>query len=265
MKIIGEKINGTRKSVGRAIRDRDEAFIASLARAQVDAGAAILDVNAGSTPDHESDDLVWIVHTVQEAVDVQLCLDSSNPEPLKAAIGEVKQKPMINSISGESKRLKEILPLAAEHDCELIALALDEGGIPKTADSRFDVVSKMMAMTRKHGLSDDNIYIDPLVMSIATDTEAANITLEVIRRIKAGFPETHITMGLSNVSFGLPSRQLINRTFLTLALAFGLDSAIIDPIETSMREALLATELLLGRDRFCRKYTGAHRDGTISG
>ena len=264
MKIIGEKINGTRKSVSQAIIERDSEFIVSLAKAQIDAGAALLDVNAGSTPDRESDDLVWLVHTIQDAVDIQLCIDSSRPEPLKAALKEVKQKPMINSISGESKRLNEILPLAAENNCELIALALDEGGIPKTADSRLDVISKMMKLTREHGLSDDKIYIDPLVMSIATDMKAANITLEVIRRIKTDFPEVHITIGLSNVSFGLPNRLLINRTFLSLALAFGMDSAIIDPTEVDMCETLLATELLLGRDRFCRKYTGAHRAGFFS-
>lgn len=265
MKIIGEKINGTRKSVARAIGNRDKDFIVSLAKSQVEAGAAVLDVNAGSTPDRETEDLVWLVQTVQSAVDTQLCLDSSRPEPLRAALGEVNHKPMINSISGEPKRLKNILPLAAEHHCELIALALDEGGIPKTAENRLHVVRRMVKLTREKEISDENLYIDPLVLSIATDMAAGNTTLEVIRRIREEFPRTHITMGLSNVSFGLPNRHLINRTFLTLALAAGLDSAIIDPTETSMREALLATELLLGRDRFCRNYTKASRAGAFRG
>ena len=263
MKVIGEKINGTRKSVARAIADRDGEFIVSLAQSQVEAGAALLDVNAGSTPDRETDDLIWLVRTVQNVVDVQLCLDSSRPEPLAAALEEVDRKPMINSISGESKRLDTILPLAAENDCELIALALDEGGIPKTAGDRLAVIRRMVNLTREKGLSDDKLYIDPLVMSIATDMQAANTTLEVIGRIRTDFPEAHITMGLSNVSFGLPKRSLINRTFLTLAMAAGMDSAIADPTEPAIRETLLATELVLGRDRFCRNYTGAARAGLL--
>ncbi|SHL31154.1 5-methyltetrahydrofolate--homocysteine methyltransferase [Desulfatibacillum alkenivorans DSM 16219] len=255
MKIIGEKINGTRKSVDQAIKEKDAEFIAALAKAQVEAGANLLDVNVGSAPDTETEDLIWLVGVVQDAVDCQLCLDSSRPEPLKAALEKVNQKPMINSISGEPKRLEEILPLAAANDCELIALALDEGGIPKTADARMEVVRKMIARTRESGLADERLYIDPLVLSIATDIQAGNITLEVIRRIREEFPEAHITMGLSNVSFGLPKRMLINRTFLTLAYAAGMDSAIVDPTEVSMREAILTVKMLLGEDRFCRNYT----------
>jgi len=264
MKIIGEKINGTRKSVARAIRERDAEFIISLAKAQVDAGADLLDINAGSTPDNETQDLIWLVETVQDAIDIQLCLDSSRPEPLMAALKVVSQKPMINSISGEPSRLEEILPLAAENNCELIALALDEGGIPKTAEDRMQVIRSMVEKTRNAGLADEKLYIDPLVLSIATDMEAGNTTLKVIQQIRREFPEAHITMGLSNVSFGLPSRHLINSKFLTLALAVGMDSAIIDPTDKNMSQALAVTELLLGRDRFCRNYTNAHRAGLFA-
>lgn len=259
MKIIGEKINGTRKSVGLAISEKNTDVIVALAKAQVESGADFLDLNAGSTPDRETEDLVWLVQTVQNAVDVTLCLDSSRPEPLRAALKEVNRTPMINSISGEPKRLKEILPLAAEYGCELIALALDEGGIPKTADKRLDVIRRMVRLAREQGLADKRLYIDPLILSIATDTEAGKTTLEVIHRVREEFPRVHITMGLSNISFGLPKRALINRTFLTLALAAGMDSAIIDPTEPAMRETLLTTQLILGQDRFCRNYTKACR------
>lgn len=263
MQIIGEKINGTRKSVALAITEKNKELIVSLAQSQVESGALFLDVNAGSTPDRESEDLVWLVHTVQNAVNAKLCLDSSRPEPLRAALKAVNQTPMINSISGETKRLNEILPLAVEYGCELIALALDEGGIPKTADNRLDVIRRMVAQTRAQGLPDEKLYIDPLILSIATDIEAGNTTLEVIRRIREEFPRVHITMGLSNLSFGLPKRALINRTFFTLALASGLDSAIMDPTEPAMRETLLATQLVLGQDRFCRNYTKSCRSGEI--
>jgi 5-methyltetrahydrofolate corrinoid/iron sulfur protein methyltransferase len=264
MKIIGEKINGTRKSVATAIVTRNAEVIIALAKAQIECGADFLDINAGSTPDRETEDLVWLVHTVQNAVNVKLCLDSSRPEPLRAALKEVNQTPMINSISGEPKRLNDVLPLAAEHGCELIALALDEGGIPKTADKRLEVIRSMIKLTREQGLPDEKLYIDPLILSIATDGDAGKTTLDVIRRVCEEFPRVHITMGLSNVSFGLPKRALINRTFLSLALAAGMDSAIIDPTEPTMRETLLVAQLILGQDRFCRNYTKACRSGLLS-
>lgn len=264
MQIIGEKINGTRKSVAQAIAERNEAFIVSLATSQVDAGAHFLDVNAGSTADSETEDLVWLVQTIQDVVDVKLCLDSSRSDPLQAALKKVKQTPMINSISGELKRLQDILPLAAEHNCELIALALDEGGIPKTADKRLDIIRHMVQKTREHGLDDEKLYIDPLILSIATDINAGNTTLDVIHRIREEFPRVHITMGLSNISFGLPKRSLVNRTFFALAMAAGMDSAIMDPTEPAIRETLFATQMVLGQDRFCKNYTKAYRAGLLT-
>jgi len=263
MRIIGEKINGTRESVAKAIEQRDEAFIVGLARSQAEAGASLLDINAGTTPDRETDDLTWLVEIVQGVVDIPLCLDSSRPEPLLAALGKVKKTPMVNSISGEPRRLEEILPLVARHGCEVIALALDEKGIPKTIQERLSVIRIVMEKTRAVGVPDGNVYIDPLVMAIATDWEAGKTALESIRLVREEFPKTHITMGLSNLSFGLPERTLVNRTFLTLAVASGMDSAIIDPTDKEMSRTLLATELVLGRDRFCRVYTHAYRQGHL--
>ena len=263
MKIIGEKINGTGKSVAEAIAKRDADYIADLAEEQVKAGAALLDVNAGTTPDREAEDLVWLVGVVQDTVLTRLCLDSSRFEPLEAALKAVNHTPMINSISGESRRLEDILPLAARRGCEVIALALDENGIPKTVEERLAVIRRIMEKTRAAGLPDGNVYIDPLVMSIATDWTAGRIALEIIRCVRLEYPETHLTMGLSNVSFGLPNRSLVNRTFLSLAVSAGLDSAIIDPANREMRETLLATELVLGQDRFCRNYTQAYRSGKL--
>jgi cobalamin-dependent methionine synthase I len=264
IRIIGEKINGTRKSVAQAITEKNASFIVDLARAQAEAGAGLLDVNAGTTPDREADDLVWLVRTVQDAVNIPLCLDSSRPEPLEAALNEVKETPMINSISGESKRLREILPLAADHGCELIALALDESGIPKSVDQRMEVIRRIARLTQARGVPNEKLYIDPLVMSIATDWESGKTSLEVIRRTREEFPNAHIIMGVSNISFGLPKRQLVNRTFFALAMAAGMDSAILDPTEAAIRETLLAAELVLGNDRFCRNYTQAYRSGRLS-
>src|SRR5690606_14739796 len=193
------------------------------------------------------DDLVWLVETVQAEVDLPLCLDSTNAKALAAALKAARRTPLINSISGEPGRLAEILPLVAGHGCGVIALAMDERGIPPAADGRMAVVERLMAATRAAGVDDTLVYVDPLVMTVATNTDAAGVTLEAIRRVRAAYPQAHIALGLSNVSFGLPARALINRTFLTLCLAAGLDTAMIDPTDAELRATLLATELLLGR------------------
>ena len=263
MLIIGEKINGTRRLVNEAVLARDADFIGKLAREQAQAGADLLDVNAGTTPDREPDDLVWLIRIVQESVDIGLCLDSSNPLALAEALKVVVKEPMINSISGESDRLSTILPIAASRRCMIIALAMDESGLPKSVDDRLNATEKVFGATRSAGLPDEKVYVDPLIMTVATDTRAALVALLSMREIKGRYPRAHLTSGLSNVSFGLPGRPAINRTFLTLALEAGLDSAIVDPTNRDLRESLLITEMLLGRDPFCRKYTRAFKAGLI--
>jgi len=263
MQIIGEKINGTRKRVGEAVISRDEGFIRDLALSQVKAGADLLDVNAGTPPDRELDDLVWLVRIVQEAVDVPLCLDSPNFEALAAAVSEVNRVPMINSINGDSEKLANVLPLVSKHGCMVIALALDETGMPKGVQDRMTVIRRVFEATRAAGIQDERVYVDPLIMTISTDVRAGVTVLETMRTVRVEFPDAHITGGFSNISFGLPGRALINRTFLTLVLEAGMDSAIIDPTDNDFHEALLTTELLLGRDRFCRAYTQAYRSGRI--
>lgn len=261
--VIGEKINGTRKLVGTAVVERDTDLIQSLATRQAEAGATWIDVNAGTRSDREPEDLIWLVKTVEAVVDVPLCLDSANPEALRAAIGQVARTPLLNSISGEVWRLESVLPLAAEHGCPVIALSLDAEGIPNGQDGRLAVIRRLVEATRAVGLADERVYLDPLVMTISTDITAALVAVDTIRQIRAEFPDAHITSGLSNISFGLPARPLVNRTFLTLAMAAGQDSAILDPLDRELRAAMIATGLLLGRDRHCRGYTKAFRAGLL--
>jgi 5-methyltetrahydrofolate corrinoid/iron sulfur protein methyltransferase len=263
MKIIGEKINGTRKTVAKAIAERDAEFIQNLAKKQVESGAHWLDINAGTPPAKEADDLTWLIQLVQAVVDVPLCLDSANPDALQTVMKEVKKTPMINSISGEQTRLDGILPIVAENGCEVIALCLDEKGIPPTVEARVDVIRKIFVETRRVGVPDDKVYVDPLVMTIATDTKAGQITLNTMRAVRAEFPQTHISCGLSNVSFGLPLRVLVNRTFLVLALEAGMDTAIIDPNDRELQAAMRATDLLLGLDKNCLNYMRAFRAGLL--
>lgn len=261
MQIIGEKINGTRKRVAQAISERDSGFIKELARSQAEAGATWLDVNAGTHPDREPDDLIWLIESVQSVVETPICLDSANPKALEIAIKAVNKTPMINSISAEPERVEKILPLAAKHGCEVIALAMDETKIPETFEKRMEVIEKVIGHTRAAGIPDNKVYVDPLAMTIATVTQSAVIACDTIRAAHEKFPEVHFTMGLSNISFGLPARKQVNRAFLTLAMQAGLDSAILNPLDKELRAAIVTTEMLLGKDRFCMNYLKASRAG----
>jgi cobalamin-dependent methionine synthase I len=264
LKIIGEKINGTRKRVAQAIEERDAAFIQDLAVKQAEGGANWLDVNAGTHPSREPDDLIWLIETIQAATETPLCLDSANPKALATAIKAVKRTPMINSISGEPFRMEGILPIAAANNCPVIALCMDEKGIPKTSEDRLAVIRKIITETRKLGMPDSNLYIDPLAMTISTNTEHGNMFFGTIRKIRAEFPEVHLTCGLSNISFGMPARSHINRVFFVLSMEAGLDSAILDPLDKEVKTIMITAELLLGRDRHCLNYTRSFRAGLFN-
>ncbi len=261
MKIIGEKINGTRKRVARAIAERDAEFIKNLAIKQTESGSTWLDVNAGTHPDQEPEDLIWLIENIQSVVDIPLCLDSANPKALNIAIKAVNKTPMINSISAEPDRLEHILPIVAEHGCEVIALAMDDQKIPETFEKRMEIIETVLSATQAAGVPDDKVYVDPLAMTIATMNQSAVIACDTIRAAHAAHPEIHFTMGLSNISFGLPARKQVNRGFLTLAMQAGLDSAILDPLDNELRAAIVTTELLLGKDKHCLNYLKASRSG----
>ena len=262
--VIGEKINGTRRHVAEAIQRRDAAVIRDLAVRQAVAGAAWLDVNAGTRSSSEPDDLVWLIETIQPVVEIPLCLDSANPVAVAAGMRVVERAPMVNSISGEPQRLESLLPLVAEHGGSVIALSIDSTSIPETCEGRLQVARRLMAETRAKGVPDDHVYLDPLAMALATNTEGAKITLDTLRALRREFPDAHLTMGLSNISFGLPARSHINRAFLTLALAEGLDSAILDPLDRETMAALVAAQTVLGLDRHCLNYTRAYRAGLFA-
>ncbi|MCS6906430.1 MAG: methyltetrahydrofolate cobalamin methyltransferase [Anaerolineales bacterium] len=261
MKIIGEKINGTRKRVAQAIAERDRDYIADLAKRQAEAGATWLDVNAGTHPSQEADDLLWLIEVVQSVTDTPLSLDSANPKALRAAISAVQKTPLINSISGEPERLEGILPIVAEHGCDVIALAMDAKKIPESSEKRLEVIHQIMAETRRYGIPDERVYIDPLAMTISTNTDSALIALDTMRRVRQEYPAAHLTIGLSNISFGLPARAYINRVFLVMAMAAGLDSAILDPLDREIQAMIVTAELLLGKDKHCLNFIRAHRKG----
>ncbi|MDO5409206.1 MAG: dihydropteroate synthase [Lachnospiraceae bacterium] len=264
MLLIGEKINGTRKAVQKAILSRNTEAIIALVKEQTEAGADYLDVNAGTGPDRELEDILWLLDIVQSyAPDIPVCIDSSSAATLKAALPHVGKTPMINSINADSARLEAFIPLVKEYAASVIALALDESksGMPKNNEERMENIDRILEATRKAEIPDSDVYIDPLIMAVSTDNNAGSTVLACIREIRQKYPETHITGGLSNISFGLPERAIVNRTFLTLAMAAGMDSAVCNPANRSFIEAMKATDMILGNDRFCRKYTTAAKKG----
>jgi len=264
MIIIGEKINGTRKAVAQAIRERDAAFIKELAQSQAQAGSSYLDVNAGTSPEREPDDMAWLVETIQEACELPLCLDSANPKALKAGLALVNKTPIINSVSGEQPRIDGVLPLALEHKTGLILLALDDKvGIPATSEGRLEIVHRLVGLAKDGGLAEDQLHVDPLVTAISTGTNNGLITFEAIAKTRQAYPAAHITCGLSNISFGMPLRPLINQTFLGMCIMHGLDSAIVDPNDRQLLGVMLAAEMLVGKDKFCQNFSRAYRSGRI--
>ncbi len=263
MKIIGEKINGTRKRVAQAIKERDAAYIQDLARSQTEAGADWLDANAGTHPDREADDLMWLIENIQAVTDKPICLDSANPKALEAAMKAVNKTPMINSISLEAGRL-DIIPIVAANNCPAVALATGEKGIPKTKEERLVNIGRLLEKTRAGNIPDSNLYFDPLAMTIGSGIENGVIFFDSIREIRKQYPDVHLTCGLSNISFGLPARSFINRVFLTLSMEAGLDCAICDPTNQDIKTTILATELLMGRDKHCLNFIRANRAGVFN-
>lgn len=264
MLIVGEKINGTLGPIAAAVAARDTAFMQSLASRQAEAGADFIDVNAGTGPPQEADDLVWLVETVQQSVSVPLCLDSAEPSVLMAGLEVAAQPPLINSISGKEHSLTEVLPRLAGRCWGVVALLLDDAGIPSTVEQRVVIGRHLIARTREAGIDDERVFVDPLAVSVSTRQDGALLALDTMERLREEFPAVKFGLGLSNVSFGLPARKVINRVFLALTLAAGLDMAILDPLDVGLYGELRAAEMLLGKDRFCRTYTKAFKAGRIA-
>ena len=260
MLIIGELINCTRKKVGEAAEKRDEQFFQDLARKQASAGAHMLDVNGG-VPEQEVELLSWLVDLVQGVVDIPLCLDSPDPEALIQALPRCKRRPMVNSISDEPARWA-MLPVLKEHRPKLVALCISECGMPNGVEDRVATASRLIDRLTAEGFALDDIYVDPCVMPIATGPHGKNL-LATIGQIVAKYPGVHISAGVSNVSFGLPVRKLLNETFLLLLMAHGLDTAIVDPRDQQLMMNIIAAEVLLGRDAYCRNYLRAYREGKL--
>jgi 5-methyltetrahydrofolate--homocysteine methyltransferase len=263
MLIIGERINSSRKHIAAAISSHNAGFIENEARIQAEAGASYLDINAGSFAGEEEKHLKWIIEVVQKVTDLPLCIDSPDPEVIKSVLPMVNTTPMINSISLEPHCLECVLPLVVEHKAKVIALCQTESCIAETTEDKVSIACQLVEKVTAFGVPLDDLYIDPLVYPLSTNTESAMATLGGIEHIMKQFPGVHTICGLTNVSYGLPYRELVNRTFLVAAIVRGLDSAILDPTNKKFYGALKAILMIMAKDEFCAEYIKAYREGLL--
>ena len=263
MLIIGEKINTTLKGIDEIISRKDAKSIQELARKQIKACADMIDVNVGTRVKTEAEDMEWAIRTIQEAVDTPICIDSPNPRVIERGLRVHKGKALVNSTTAEKERLEEIRSVIREYDCGIIALTMDDEGIPEDAEGRYRIAAILIEKLTKEGVDLEDIYIDPLVRPISTDSNVGKSVLDAIEKISSSFHGIHIVCGLSNISFGLPKRPLLNRVFLAMAMAKGLDAAIVDPLDKELVSCLIAAKALLGQDEFCTNYISAFREGKL--
>ena len=263
MIVIGERINSSRKSINEALEKKDRRFFQDEARQQEEAGASYIDINCGSRLKSEHDDFLWLLEVVQEAVSIPLCLDSPDSKVLAAGLKQVEKKPLINSITLEPERYNNISPLLEGGVADFIGLCMDDTGIPNTSDKVLENATALMEKLGALGLNPSSIFLDVMIQPLSVDTNNGIQGLNSIEAIMGKFPGAHTTCGLSNISYGLPERFLVNRTFMVAAMARGLDSAIIDPLDRKIMTNIRTTEMVLGKDEYCGEFIDAMREGKL--
>ncbi len=265
MLIIGERINSTRTKIREAIKSRDAAHIIKEAKDQLSAGAGYIDVNCAVTEGDELQDMDWVISVIQSEIpDLRISIDSPNYLALEKGLKVFKANGdiFINSITAEDSRIDNVLPLAIEYKAKLIALTIDENGMPDTSEGRLNIAKRICDKVQKSGFNKEDLYIDALIRPISTEPSQAVEFLKSIKLIKGLGVKT--VCGLSNVSYGLPIRALVNSVFLAMAMREGLDAAIIDPTETHIASSLAASKAILGTDEYCGEYIRAFRQGKLA-
>lgn len=257
--IIGERINPTgRKKVLAALQEGNFDIVRDDATSQVAAGAKILDVNAGVPGADEPALIQQVMRTVMEVADVPLCIDTADPEALAAALKLYEGKALVNSVNGEERSMEAVLPLVKDHRAAVIGLCMDDQGIPATPEERLAVASKIIERAGKLGIPTEDVVIDPLALTMGADSNAGRIALETIELVVKEFG-VNISMGASNISFGMPDRKYINSTFIAMAIHAGLTCPITNPLVTEIITAVLAADLAMGRDDYGMNWIKAYR------
>jgi len=268
MIIIAEKLNGSIPSCLKAIASRDDAYIKDLAKRQADAGATYIDCCA-SVKDNELETLKWMIDCVQSVTECPISIDSPDVGVLIEAMSLCNKPGLFNSVSGEGGKIDLAFPILAKPEnnkWHVMALLCDDSGIPKTAKGRIAVFEMVMAKASEYGIEHKRIHIDPLVEMLCTtdDGEGVSMLLEVMGHIKATHPNVNISGAISNISYNLPVRRLVNQAFVTLAIGAGMSSAVLDPLSGDLRGVIYAAEAMMGLDDFCSEYTNAFREGIFS-
>ena len=265
MIIIAEKINGSIPSCADAIAGRDVDYIKDLAKRQADAGADFIDCCA-SVKKNELDTLKWMIEAIQSVTDCPISIDSPDVQVIIEAMSLCERPGLFNSVSDEGDKLDIAFPILAKPEnskWEVIALLCDDTGIPKTADKRIEIFERIMKKAKEYGIEDKRLHIDPLIEMLCTtdDGEGAFMVLDVMKHIKSANPKVHVSGAISNISYNLPARKLVNQAFAVLAVSAGMTSAVLDPLSKDLRGVIYAAEIMMGLDDLCVEYTTAYRNG----
>ena len=262
--VIGEKINGSIPAVADAIARRDSEFIKERARIQAEAGATYIDCCASVPEAEEVETLKWMIECIESVTDLPIAVDSPSADVLVEAYKFCSRPGLFNSVSGEGDKMDKIFPILAQPENKkwgVVALLSDDTGIPKTAEDRIRVLNNIMAKAKEYGIKESRIHIDPLIEMLCTSEDGIAMVREVMRYIKEHYPKAHIAGAISNISFNLPYRKIVNIAFTCLAIDAGMDSAVMDPLSRDLRGAIYAAEALCGEDEMCVEYIGAFREG----
>ncbi|MCP5002861.1 MAG: dihydropteroate synthase [Planctomycetes bacterium] len=257
---IGERINGMFTDVKNAIKNKDASVVQELARQQTEAGVTYLDINVGTAAADQLDAMKWLVEVTQEAVKTPIALDSQKLDVIKAGLEVVKNDVMINSAQGDPETLDTYMQLAKQHNAALICLTMNKDGIPQNVDTRVEIAMTIVEKATEHGMDMDKIFIDPILLTVNIDQKQPAYMLEVFNQIKLlSDPPPHITVGLSNFSQGTKEKSLLNRTFLTMAIAAGMDTALMDVLDTELMDAAICSEMVLNKQIYSDSFLKAAR------
>jgi len=262
MFIIGERINGMFKDVAKAIKEKDKTVIQALALKQVSCKANALDVNVGPASANPKEAMEWLVKTIQEVTDITLAIDTTKQDVMETGLSLCKAKPIINSANANEEKMKKLFPLAKKYNASIIGLTMDKAGIPKDSEGRMELAMKLVAACAEYGIDTSELYLDAVILPVNVAQPHAKEVLKTIRDSKMlADPAPKTVLGLSNVSQGSPMqyKNLINRTFLTMAISSGLDAAIMDATDKELMDSLITAELLMEKQLYCDSYLEAYR------
>ena len=274
MLVVGERINSSIKKIEAAIQDKDTELIKTEAKSQLDAGAHVIDLNAGAFLRSEPEDLVWLIQTVRQLENEQMliAIDSANPKAIMAGLEEwqskskitLDTKPIVNSVTAEKEKMDSVMPLVKKYNARLVGLCMDQHGIPDGPEKRLELGAKIITTAKEYEIKIKDLYLDPLVLPVSTDTKKGQIALDTLKLIKESYPEVNTIIGLSNISYGLPVKPLLNQTFMVLAMSVGLNAAILNPLDKRLMSMIKAVDVILGNDDYCMNYIKAFRAGELS-